>query len=138
MPAGRPSSYDPSYCAKVIEWGALGKSKTWMAASLNVARDTVNEWEHAHPEFSDAMTRAMALSQMWWEDAGQNGMVADKFNSSVWSRSMSARFPAEWRETTRQEVEQTIRDERELSDRELERIARASGDGATEAKGRAR
>jgi hypothetical protein len=40
----------------------------------------------------------MAHSQLWWEDAGQNGMTADKFNASVWSRSMAARFPDDWRE----------------------------------------
>lgn len=100
MPAGRPSTYDPAYCEAVIEYGKRGKSKTWMASELNVHRDTINEWERVHPEFSDAMTRALQFSQRWWEDAGQNGMVADKFNSSVWSRSMAARFPEEWRENS--------------------------------------
>ena len=37
---------------------------------------------------------------MWWEDAGQDGMVGEKFNGQVWGRSMAARFPDEWREKT--------------------------------------
>lgn len=94
----RPTEYDPSYCDKVIEFGKLGKSRTWIAAALDCCRQTLVNWEKAHPEFLDAMTRAQVYAQQWWEDAGQDGMVADKFNSSVWSRSMAARFPDDWRE----------------------------------------
>jgi len=101
---GRPTDYDPSYCESVIEWGAQGKSKTWMAAEIGVSKQTLLNWEERHPEFFDAITRAMALSQQWWEDAGQTGMTADKFNSSVWSRSMAARFPDDWRENKGLEV----------------------------------
>lgn len=100
---GRPTDYRPEYCERVIEWGRQGKSKTWMAAKIGVSRPTLLLWEKTHPDFSNAMEHAKALEQMWWEDAGQDGMVADKFNSGVWSRSMAARFPHEWRETTRQE-----------------------------------
>lgn len=98
MPAGRPSEYDPSYCEKVMEWGAAGKSRTWMAAKIGICRDTIYQWERNHPEFSDALKRAKALEQMWWEDSGQDGMTGDKFNGQVWGRSMAARFPDDWRE----------------------------------------
>jgi hypothetical protein len=104
MPAGRPSSYDPSYCDKVIEYGKAGKSITWMAATIGVTRQTFFNWADTHPEFLDALTRAKELAQLWWEDAGQMGMTSDKFNSSVWSRSMAARFPEDWREKTSTEV----------------------------------
>lgn len=103
MPAGRPTDYDPEYCDLVIDLGKQGKSKAYMAAEIGVARQTLENWAAAHPEFMDAMTRAMTFAQAWWEDAGQKGMTADKFNASVWSRSMAARFPEDWRETTRQE-----------------------------------
>lgn len=96
--AGRPSVYDASFCDDVVSFGANGKSITWMAAELGVARQTVHNWMAEHPEFLDAMTRAQALSQQWWEDAGQNGMVGPGFNASIWSRSMAARFPDDWRE----------------------------------------
>lgn len=69
-----------------------------MAAELGVHRDTVNEWERVHPDFSDAITRALLYSQQWWEDIGQDNLSADRFQASMWSRSMAARFPAEWRE----------------------------------------
>lgn len=100
MPAGRPSTYDPAYCDQVIEWGKLGKSRTWMAAQIGVARKTIYEWESSFPDFCDAMTCAMALSQAWWEDAGQDNMLQTGFSASAWSRSMAARFPEDWREKT--------------------------------------
>ena len=100
---GRPSTYKDEYCDAVIEWGAEGKSRTWMAAKIGVHRDTIYAWEKAHPRFSDALKRAKALEQMWWEDAGQDGMGAYKFNGQVWGRSMAARFPEDWREVSRQE-----------------------------------
>ena len=96
--AGRPSTYNPEFCERVIEYGKQGKSITWMAAELGVHKDSLYEWMKVHPEFSDAITQAKQYSQQWWEDAGQNGMLAPGFNASVWSRSMAARFPEDWRE----------------------------------------
>lgn len=98
MAGGRPTDYDPAYCDKVREWGRLGKSKAWMAAELGVVRNTIDNWADTHPEFLSAFTHAMELSQQWWEDAGQVGMVENAINASIWSRSMAARFPADWRE----------------------------------------
>ncbi|OWQ98009.1 hypothetical protein CDQ91_10340 [Sphingopyxis witflariensis] len=98
MAGGRPTAYDPEYCDAVIEYGKAGKSLTWIATELGVVKQTIHNWMAEHIEFLDAMTRAKELSQRWWEDEGQVGLTADKFNSSVWSRSMAARFPDDWRE----------------------------------------
>lgn len=101
--AGRPSEYDPSYCEKVIEWGRLGKSKAWMAASIGVTRKTLDNWCSEHEEFLHAITHAIDLSQQWWEDIGQAYLITkggESLNSGVYSRSMAARFPADWREKT--------------------------------------
>ena len=102
MPAGRPTDYRPEYCEAVIEYGRMGKSIAWMASELSVAKSTLQLWEKDIPEFSVAMTQARALSQRWWEDAGQDNMLMTPgqgtFNASVWSRSMAARFPEDWRE----------------------------------------
>jgi hypothetical protein len=106
-PPWRPTKYDESYCDKAIEWGRLGKSRTWIAAELGVCKQTLVNWENAHPDFLAALTRAKALEQQWWEDAGQNGMTGDKFNGQVWGRSMAARFPDDWREKS--EVDQNVK-----------------------------
>lgn len=98
MPAGAPSKYNPSCIETVIELGKQGKSVTYIATELDVHKDTIYEWAKVHDEFSDALTRAKQWAQRWWEDKGQDGLTADKFNGSVWSRSMAARFPDDWRE----------------------------------------
>ena len=104
MTAGRPTGYDPAFCDEVIAWGREGKSKAWMASRLEVARQTVDNWCSEFPEFMDAMTRARDYAQAWWEDVGQNnilsttGLGGSSLNSGVYSRSMAARFPDDWRE----------------------------------------
>ena len=95
---GRPSDYDPSYCEKVIELGQEGASVIEMAHEIGVVKQTLYDWEKAHPEFLDAMTRAREASQVWWEAMGRKGMLMSGFNASVWSRSMAARVPRDWRE----------------------------------------
>lgn len=101
MPAGRPSAYDPAYCDKVLELGAEGYSVVEMAAEIGVARATLEtNWPAAHPEFLEAFTHARQLSQAWWEGQGRKNLTADKFQAQLYSRSMAARFPHDWREKT--------------------------------------
>ena len=97
---GRPTKYRPEFCEAVITWGHEGKSKTWMAATLMVARQTLDEWAKANPEFSHALTLAKQLEQHWWEDKGQDNLKSQGFQGAMWSRSMAARFPKDWREKT--------------------------------------
>jgi hypothetical protein len=97
-PPWRPTEYKPELCDQVLEWGAAGKSRAWIAAKVGVSRQTLHTWTTQYPDFLDALDRAKVLEQMWWEDAGQDGMTGDKFNGQVWGRSMAARFPDDWRE----------------------------------------
>lgn len=98
MPAGRPTKYDPSFCEKVIKWGKDGKSRTWIASELDITRETLYVWMKTYQDFSDALSRAKSHEQRWWEDKGQEGLDAERFNGGVWARNMAARFPQEWRE----------------------------------------
>jgi hypothetical protein len=100
---GRPTSYRPEYCEKVVEWGKLGKSRAWMCSRLDITPKTMASWEAAHPDFLSAMIRARMHAQAHWEDQGHDNLLTAGFNSSVWSRSMGARFPDDWRETSRNE-----------------------------------
>jgi deferrochelatase/peroxidase EfeB len=125
----RPTEYKQEYCEAVIEAGKQGKSVAWMASEFDVNKDTIYEWAKVHPEFSDALTRARAHSQRWWEDAGQTGMAAPGFGASVWSRSMAARFPEDWRENKGVELSGGVKvtNAAELSDDELAAIATGRG-----------
>lgn len=103
MAAGRPSEYRPEYCERVIELGRLGMSVVEMASDIGVSRNTLEtSWPAAHPEFMEALEIARECSQSWWESMGRTNLIMNKdagtFQASVWSRSMAARFPRDWRE----------------------------------------
>jgi hypothetical protein len=101
---GRPSLYDPAYCEKVIELGKQGMSVVEMACEIGVSRNTLEtNWPAQYPEFLEAFTHARECSQAWWEKAGRIGMAGKNIDSTIWSRSMAARFPSDWRETKRNE-----------------------------------
>lgn len=103
-PGGRPTKYDPNMCEIVIALGAEGKSRTEIAFELGVVKATIQNWEAEHPEFLAAMTRAKEAEQTWWERKGRENLGAQHFQASMWSRSMGARFPDEWRESSKQEL----------------------------------
>lgn len=103
MPAGRPTKYKPEFCDLVIEIGEQGGWVSEMAEACDVHRSTFPEWEKAHPEFSAALSRAKQKAQAWFEIAGRSGLTADKFNSSLWQKQMSARHPDEYTEKVKAE-----------------------------------
>lgn len=94
----RPTDYDPAFCERVIELGETGASIAEMAHEIGVHRNTLTNWASAHPEFLEAFAHATQASQVWWERAGRNNLLTSAFQGSVWSRSMAARFPDDWRE----------------------------------------
>lgn len=99
MPGGRPSLYDPAYCDEVLRMGGEGYSVVEMAAEIGVNRSTLEAaWPAAHPEFSEALGQARQKSQAWWEKQGRVNLITQGFQSALYSRSMAARFPHDWRE----------------------------------------
>ncbi|CAB4121630.1 Resolvase, HTH domain containing protein [uncultured Caudovirales phage] len=107
-PVGRPSLYDPSFCDEVVELGRKGKSVEQIASILNVSLRTMYSWRDAHEEFLHALDDAKQYEQYWWEEQAQAYLVenkdSDKINTSLWSRSMAARFPKKYRESTKTEI----------------------------------
>ena len=107
-PVGRPTLYDPVMCEEVIELGRIGKSVEQIAANLNLSLRVLYAWRDKHEEFMHAMEYAKELEQAWWEDQAQSYMVenkeSDRLNASLWSRSMAARFPKKYRESTKTEI----------------------------------
>lgn len=95
---GPACTYRPEYCDLAIEAGKNGKSLTWIAAEIGVSRFTVWTWRKEFPDFGAAVELSQAYAQQWWEDAGQNNLATTGFSASMWSRSMAARFPDDWRE----------------------------------------
>ena len=95
---GRPTKYRPEFCDLIIKVGEEGGWLCEMAEACDVVRSTMDEWAANHPEFSEALTRAKQKAQAWFERKGRTGMEADKFNSALWQKQMSARHPSEYTE----------------------------------------
>lgn len=89
---GRPLEYHDGLCDEVVDLGRQGKSHAQIAAGIDVSRQTLYAWAEQYPQFSDAMDRARQLSQAWWENAGQMGMLMPGFNASVYNKQMANRF----------------------------------------------
>jgi len=94
-PVGRPTDYDPAFCAMVIQYGKEGMSRATIASKLDCSRETLRNWEAAHPEFLGAMTRAKDEELSWWEERGRSDLGNKNFNAGLWSKSMAGRFPGE-------------------------------------------
>ena len=107
-PVGRPSLYKPEYCEEVIALGKIGKSVEQIASRLGFSLRTMYQWREAHEEFSHALEEAKEHEQAWWEEQAQAYMVenkeSDRLNATLWSRSMAARFPKKYRESTKTEI----------------------------------
>lgn len=104
MAGGRPTDYRPEHCEQAIELGRAGKSKAQIAAALDVARNTLDNWAQVNPEFLSAMTRAQDLSQAWFEDKGQLGLETPGFNASLWAKQVSCRFRDDYTDASRREI----------------------------------
>lgn len=71
-PGGRPSKYKPEYCELVLADMAQGFSLTAFAGLIGTNRQTLLNWQEAHPEFLDAVTRGKALQLRAWEMDARN------------------------------------------------------------------
>lgn len=84
----------------MIALGREGKSRAQIAATLDQARQTLHDWEKAHPAFLDAMKRAHDLALAWWEDQGQQGIwsspMSRTLNAAAYGLQMRNRFSAEY------------------------------------------
>ena len=97
---GRPSSYDPAMCDRVVECGREGMGIAEMAAEIGISRETFNVWRKDRKDFSDAVKEAVALSQAWWEKQGRMATFGaiDGFNATSYIFQMKNRFRDDWRD----------------------------------------
>ena len=102
---GRPSKYDPAYCDQDVALGKEGLSRWQIASKLNIGWRNLQNWEGAHDDFRAALEEARLYALAYWEDLAQKHMIetpgGPKLNTGLWSRSMSARFPNEYRENSK-------------------------------------
>lgn len=95
MERGRPSKYDPAFCAAVVEAGKQGQSKAEIASGLDVSRPTLDAWAKEHPDFLYALQCAHEHSLAWWERQARTNLATSGYQSGLWKQAMSGRFPNE-------------------------------------------
>lgn len=105
MPAGRPTLYREEYCQQVIDVCSEGYSLTGFAGLIGVSRDTIDEWQRVHAEFSAAVDRAKAIRLAAWEKramkVGEEGGSGGQ--STMITFMLKNHAPHEFRE--KQEIE---------------------------------
>lgn len=89
---GRPRTYSAECCEQAVQIGARGGSMAAIACAFGVARATLDVWAADFPDFKDALARAAAAQQHWWEHHGQRNLKADRYQAQIWSKTMAARF----------------------------------------------
>ena len=121
--AHRPTKYRPEFCLRVVELGADGMGRAEIAHELGTNRQTLHDWEAAHPAFADAMTRARDAALAWWEKQGRKGIWGGKaFNAQAYRLQVINRFPKDYRD--KQEHRHSIEEDIEgMSTEELKQRA---------------
>jgi hypothetical protein len=89
---GKPSSYSPALCERAVALGKRGHSWAGIAREFNISRSTLNDWERQFPAFADALARARAAAQAWWENHGRKNLKADRYQAQVHKNIMAAQF----------------------------------------------
>lgn len=104
-PIGRPSKYKPEYCEMLLAHMDQGYSIESFAGVVDVCKDTVFEWINVHPDFSDAVKKGKAKSQLRWEEVGREMMMGrvQNCNSAIYIFNMKNRFG--WRDQPKEDVE---------------------------------
>jgi hypothetical protein len=89
---GRPSSYKPSYCNRVLTFATNGCCKNEIAVGLGVSVKTLNAWAETYDDFRQAMSEAKELEYAWWLMVGRKGQFTRNWNGSAWALQMRNRF----------------------------------------------
>lgn len=103
-PPWRPTAYKPEHCETVIELGRMGYSRARMAAHIGVAKQTLDNWAAANPDFLAAYTHAKTLAQAHWEQRGYSGLDDRNFNSPLYLGTMKSMFRDDYMDRSVNEI----------------------------------
>lgn len=119
-PVGRPSEYDPKYCAMLVTHMESGLSFESFAGVAGVTKPTIYSWAEKHEEFLYAKKEGEAKSLLWWEKEGQKGLWDEteyneqgkpsfkrSMNSTIWIFNMKNRH--RWKDRQEIELDATVK-----------------------------
>lgn len=99
---GRPTKLTDKRAALILDALRAGNYLETAAAAAGVHRDTLNEWRHKFPDFSDAVEKARAEAEV-----GHVGVIrraaVETWQAAAWWLERS--FPERWGRRDRHQVE---------------------------------
>lgn len=96
---GRPSKYEPSMCAQILEIAATGGHVAAMCKAIGISRTQFYKWKKTIPEFAEAIEDAKLTSQSVYENLLLQGALGKipGFNFNSLSLIMHNKFPDEYK-----------------------------------------
>jgi len=91
--------YDPSMCNKMVELGKTGASQKIMFAELGLSYSTAQTYKKNHPEFAEALDKAVVQAQAFWEKLMLDNIENKNFNSRILEIALKGQFKEDYRET---------------------------------------
>lgn len=73
---GRPTTYKPEYCQRIIELATDGRTIEEWAADIGVWPGRIHEWAEANEDFQNAKKIAQALCAAWWIRQARENLVS--------------------------------------------------------------
>lgn len=105
---GGRSKYDPAMCERIVVLGKQGKTKSQMAAALEVARSTFDAWMDAHEEFREAWLYADTCARAYFEEVGERGiLLGHHFNDRAYLAILRSRW-TDFRESKEVELSGSV------------------------------
>ena len=132
MPAGRPSKYKPEFAEQAQSLCEGGAIKVDLAAYFDVAESTVDKWLKEKPDFSGAVKKGRAVSDMAVVDSLYNKALAGDVTAMIfWLKNRRAE---QWRDVKESKVDMTVtervkNDAESFKGRITSLTARSGGEG---------
>lgn len=85
-PVGRPNTYDPKYCAQLLDYikeDPLSNSFDSFSLQIDVTRKTLYEWKKVFPEFCDAMDKSIEIRKHAMEKIGRDFVTGKNRNGNA-------------------------------------------------------
>ncbi len=89
---GAPTKYDPSYCEKVLQFIGGGRDVLEFSKEIGVTRKTIYNWRDKHPEFCEALKKALEYSEATWMSKLQEMMFDKNVNPALAKLYFANRF----------------------------------------------
>lgn len=98
--SGRPESYEPWMCDKIVEIAATGGHIAQMCVAIGIKTETTfNTWKKKYPEFGEAAEYAKLYSKAYYEHLNLLGARGDLpgFSAAALEKIMTAKFGEEYK-----------------------------------------